>query len=156
MAKRRRGKTSAALVLKRCGKCNKTLRVRTRVRHCLYPERGKMGLPTGYACYGTLTVVATVAKSKRDDYEGKLHKAHQQLTQSLSRVRRAALACANATTPAEMHAPLSRVEAAIRSVKRWQKRVKYYDTKIGKLAAQAAERTRRIIVGDDTSDGAQA
>lgn len=144
MAKRRR--STAARVLKRCAKCGKTCRVRTRVQHCYRPEVGKMGLRTGYACYGALEAVAIVAKSARDNYEAKLHKAHGELNKALTRLRRVAALVVGSVKPEEALAPLPKLRTATASVARWQKRVNYYDAKIGKLAAEAAERTRRILV----------
>jgi hypothetical protein len=141
----------SARVLKRCEKCGKTSRVRTRVQHCYRPGLGKMGLPTGYACWGTLTTVvsAVTPKSSRDDYEAKLHKAHGELTKALTRLRRVAALVVGSVKPEEALEPLPRLKTAMAAVERWRKRVNYYDTKIGKIAAAANERTRRIVVSEE-------
>ena len=47
-------------VLKVCSKCGHRAWVKPRVRHCLIAATGRMGLPTGYACYGRLCPVTKV------------------------------------------------------------------------------------------------
>lgn len=115
----------SAMLRKRCEKCGATDLVAPRVRRCTKPGA------FGSVCWGRLKT--TKRKRSKPTLEQELSRAHEQLANAISRVKR-----------------------AVTSVDGWQRRIKAIGRRIDERdhprekKPKAIKRTRLITLPDDT------